>query len=204
MQVPAELHPFVFRPSPDGYQSSLVIVLPGNGSDARQALASFEAVLGNLPQTSVLAVTGPYPLAPILGTDSSGSISIDAATWMPVIDVESKEPLPPAVFRRTLRDGAFERLKSSGSRFTGVYIVDLSTLALLTLDVWWGHRYDVMDIGMLCELARSHTCCTFSPGKSIDLRRVVALENRVRPLLRQLLQNILRQVHTCIDAAAAR
>jgi hypothetical protein len=115
-QVPRELHPFVYRRSADGYETSLLLVLHSSGSDAHSSLRSLRAVVDGLPQTSVLAVTGPYPLAAALlgmGDDQSGSGVTgdsesngnlkDAATWLPVVDTERREALPVPAFRR--RDG---------------------------------------------------------------------------------------------------
>ena len=98
LQIPSELHPFVYRPEPNGHETSLVILIHGKGADAHQCVQSLESLVGGLPQTSVLAITGPYPLAAVLGPDAPGALSPHAATWFPVVDLERTEVLPEPTF----------------------------------------------------------------------------------------------------------
>ena len=100
----------MYRPSPDGYETSLVVLLHGGGSDAAESLQALDSLLGGLPQTSVLSVNGPFPLAAVLGggttSAESGLPSENAATWLPVIDMERMEPLPVPTFAATASGNA--------------------------------------------------------------------------------------------------
>ena len=51
--------------------------------------------LDHLPQTSVVAVTGPYPIGSALG---GKDVDKHAATWFPFVDMQRQQALPDPPF----------------------------------------------------------------------------------------------------------